>query len=156
MNDVFYQQALYNNWANHRVADVLEKIAGSLPPSVNQLWSHLINAQVTWCNRIKSIPSPLGIWDERSLVKNNELLQTSSSELLQLSLAPVEELTKIVAYTNSAGTPFQTSLQDILQQVFFHGVYHRGQIARELRKEGFEPVNTDYITFVREGKGNQQ
>jgi uncharacterized damage-inducible protein DinB len=32
-----------------------------------------------------------------------------------------------------------------------HGTYHRGQIAMQLRQQGLEPVNTDYIMFLRMG-----
>lgn len=31
-----------------------------------------------------------------------------------------------------------------------YGAYHRGQIARAHRAAGETPVNTDFITFVRE------
>jgi uncharacterized damage-inducible protein DinB len=44
---------------------------------------------------------------------------------------------------------FTNTVFDMLLQVFTHGGYHRGQIAMEMRKAGLEPINTDYINFVR-------
>jgi len=38
----------------------------------------------------------------------------------------------------------------MLLQAFTHGGYHRGQIAMQLRQQGLEPVNTDYIIWVRQ------
>jgi uncharacterized damage-inducible protein DinB len=47
---------------------------------------------------------------------------------------------------------FQTPIKDLLMHVALHGSYHRGQIAQALRLAGGEPVNTDFITFVRESE----
>ena len=55
-----------------------------------------------------------------------------------------------VTYQNSKGATFETPVGEVLMHVFSHGVYHRGQIALALRQAGAEPINTDYITFVRE------
>lgn len=55
-----------------------------------------------------------------------------------------------MSYRSSQGTPFQTSVGDILMHLASHGAYHRGQIALLLRQAGAEPLNTDFITFVRE------
>lgn len=56
---------------------------------------------------------------------------------------------RIIAYTNTQGTLFRTRLSDILIHLALHGSYHPGQIAMALRREGIEPVNTDYIAYVR-------
>jgi uncharacterized damage-inducible protein DinB len=45
--------------------------------------------------------------------------------------------------------PFANTIFDMLLQVFTHGGYHRGQIAMEMRRAGLEPINTDYIVFLR-------
>ena len=53
--------------------------------------------------------------------------------------------------------PAWTLLRDIERDILFHlashGAYHRGQISVTLRHSNLEPVNTDYITFVRELAG---
>ena len=59
-------------------------------------------------------------------------------------------LNQEVAYKNSKGLEFRTSIRDILSHVAFHSTYHRGQIATIIRDAGDEPVNTDFITFVQQ------
>jgi len=58
-------------------------------------------------------------------------------------------LIKIISYKNSSGRAFQNSVRDVLMHVALHGQYHRGQINLQLRANGMEPVNVDFITFVR-------
>ena len=60
-----------------------------------------------------------------------------------------DDLDATVEYTNSRGMTFTNSVFDMLMQVFTHGGYHRGQIAMEMRRAGLEPINTDYIVFLR-------
>jgi uncharacterized damage-inducible protein DinB len=31
-----------------------------------------------------------------------------------------------------------------------HGSYHRGQLARAVREAGAQPINTDFINYVRQ------
>ena len=52
-------------------------------------------------------------------------------------------------YRNSAGTAFDSRIDDILMHVAVHGAYHRGQVALSLRQEGVRPNPTDYIAFIR-------
>lgn len=61
-----------------------------------------------------------------------------------------ESLGQVVTYKNSKGQEFRTPVRDVLTHVALHGTNHRGQIATVVRDAGAEPVNTDYITFVRE------
>ena len=59
------------------------------------------------------------------------------------------DLDKVISYKNSTGKEFKNSVRDILIHVALHGQYHRGQINTRLRADGMDPVNTDFITFVR-------
>jgi uncharacterized damage-inducible protein DinB len=47
------------------------------------------------------------------------------------------------------GKYFENNVQQIMIHLVNHGTYHRGQVAMLLRQKGFEPVNTDYITYDR-------
>ena len=58
-------------------------------------------------------------------------------------------LARVVAYANTAGKPFETSVEDILLHVALHGQYHRGKVNLILRQEGYTPAPTDYIAFIR-------
>ena len=55
----------------------------------------------------------------------------------------------MVHYTNTNGQAFDNSVRDILFNVINHSTYHRGQIAREFREYGPEPLVTDYIFYKR-------
>ena len=64
---------------------------------------------------------------------------------------PPADLDRAVAYRNSKGEPWTSTVGDILTHVVTHSAYHRGQVASELRAAGFEPAYTDFIHAVRQG-----
>jgi uncharacterized damage-inducible protein DinB len=59
-------------------------------------------------------------------------------------------LSKSVTYKNSQGEDWTSRVEDILQHVIMHSVYHRGQIATEMRAAGLTPASTDFIHAVRQ------
>ncbi len=59
------------------------------------------------------------------------------------------DLGRAIAYVNSKGEAFESTVGDILLHVAQHGAYHRGQIARLLREAGHTPPYTDFIQFAR-------
>ena len=77
------------------------------------------------------------------VMQNEESLTTFLTNLAN------SDLDKLIFYTNSKGTEFKNSVRDILTHIALHGQYHRGQINSRLRADGIEPVNIDFITFVR-------
>ena len=56
-----------------------------------------------------------------------------------------------VAYRNSKGEFWTSTVGDILTHVVLHASYHRGQIAAAVRQAGGEPAYTDFIHAVRLG-----
>ncbi|MCM3727321.1 damage-inducible protein DinB [Neobacillus cucumis] len=135
------------DWANLRILETL-KTMGDHNSEAKRLFSHILLAEEVWLLRIKGLDSnPQEIWTELSLEKCSNLLAKNKQGFSEL-LGGLSE-TDIIVYKNSTGKKFSTAVQDILTHVALHGQYHRGQINRLLREEGFEPVNLDYITFVR-------
>jgi uncharacterized damage-inducible protein DinB len=138
------------NWANQRILETLQSMKGE-NQEVIRLFSHILFAEKVWITRLQGLDSSrLPIWSEvdievcADLVKqNNENLTTFLSSLSNT------DLDKIISYSNSKGKEFKNSVRDILTHVALHGQYHRGQINSRLRADGFEPVNLDFITFVR-------
>ena len=51
--------------------------------------------------------------------------------------------------TNSKGETFSNKIKDILFHIINHSTYHRAQIATDLKQNGIEPINTDYIFYKR-------
>lgn len=138
------------NWANLRILETLQSIEDE-NQEVSRLFSHILLAEKVWITRLRGLDSSrLPIWSEvdievcADLVRqNNESLTTFLANLSNF------DLDKLLSYTNSKGKVFKNSIRDILTHVALHGQYHRGQINSRLRAAGSEPVNMDYITFVR-------
>jgi uncharacterized damage-inducible protein DinB len=141
--------AAYNLWANETLVNWLENIGDTVPATTLHLLSHISNAQLIWLSRIKNMAPSHGVFDDHSLPDCREMLYSSSDQLLELAAMPIIGLTQLISYTNTQGEGFETSIEDILIQVFNHGTYHRAQVAIDLRQHGLAPVNTDYITYVR-------
>lgn len=142
----------YNNWANSLLLDSLAEVftirAVIVPNHCMTLLSHIANAQVIWtCRMLGSIPG-VSVWQLHDLDTCSTLLGKSAKELAEI----VKDRTlhdHIVKYNVSTGEPFATAVADILLHLFNHGTYHRSQIAKEMRAQGLDPINTDYIRFVR-------
>ncbi|PSR55289.1 damage-inducible protein DinB [Adhaeribacter arboris] len=145
--------AAYTSWANQRLLETLEKFGEKLPATSLHLFSHLLNAEIIWLARIQRLESPVTVFDEHTIIECRKLQESTFERFIGLADSSPEELENLITYKNTKGETFTTSLEDILMQVFNHGTYHRAQIARDLRQNGLEPINTDYIMFVRETEG---
>lgn len=150
MSTAIHQMWAYNDWANRRVLKKLSELDTDLPYTALRLMSHIVNAQIIWLSRMKGMTPKWGTWDDHSIIECKELHEQSSAGLRECVEANVEGFTHNISYTNTMGITFHNNLQDILLQAFNHGTYHRGQIALELRRNGFEPPATDYIHFIRD------
>ncbi|MED1439460.1 DinB family protein [Aeribacillus composti] len=138
------------HWANERILDSLQKIEGENNGAL-RLFSHILLTEKLWFTRLQGLDSShIAIWEDvhidacAELAKQNE--QSITSFLKNLTN---RDLDNIVTYKNSKGIEFQNTLREILTHVALHGHYHRGQINLRLRSERHEPVNVDFITFVR-------
>jgi uncharacterized damage-inducible protein DinB len=143
-------QRLYQHmvWADTRILECLR----SAPEQRSvRLFAHLLAAEQVWLARLREQDSSaLPIWPELSLEECAALAEQSRAEYARyLALLPEAVLSSTVTYRNSKGAEFTTSVVDILTHVALHGSYHRGQIASAVRASGAEPVNTDFISFVR-------
>ena len=138
------------NWANQRILETLQSIEEE-NQEVNRLFSHILFAEKIWITRLQGLDSSrLPIWLEVDIEVCAELVKQNEESLTTfLTNLANTDLDKLILYTNSKGTEFKNSVRDILTHVALHGQYHRGQINSRLRADGIEPVNIDFITFVR-------
>ncbi|KAA9340023.1 DinB family protein [Adhaeribacter soli] len=142
--------AEYNIWANDRLLTHLENLPGEAPAGALKLFSHVLNAQYIWISRMTDTVCPVTVWQEHSLKELRKLHEETSPRLYDLLKdADLEEFNREIKYTNSQGMAYTNRVCDIFTHVFNHCTYHRAQVAKELRNNGFEPINTDYITYVR-------
>ncbi|HSI91018.1 MAG TPA: DinB family protein [Adhaeribacter sp.] len=142
--------AEYNIWANSRLLKHLDQLPGEAPATALRLFSHVLNAQAIWIARLTGTVSPVKVWQEHSLETLHTLHEDTSNRLYDLlKSADIAEFNREIKYTNSEGLDFTNRVCDIFTHVFNHSTYHRAQVATALRQAGFEPINTDYITYVR-------
>jgi uncharacterized damage-inducible protein DinB len=140
----------WNDWA-HR--EVLAALGRAEPPQrAAKVFSHMLGAEFLWLARLLKEDRRVVVWPEGSReiwrVELEELRWMWSSYLGSLTDA---ELGSMVAYVNSKGEAYSSSVDDILTHVVQHASYHRGQIAGALRDAGQEPPYTDYIHAARRG-----
>lgn len=136
-------------WANRRA---LEATGATDDPEPIRLLSHILAAERVWLQRLDTGDSSgLEIWPELSR-RECESLVVRNVEGYRHRLSELDggKLDREVTYRNSAGRKFDTPVREIVHHVLLHGSHHRGQIAMCLRDAGCEPVNTDFVTFVRE------
>ncbi len=151
----------YNRWANERVLDAAAGLSaeayardlGSSFPSVRDTLVHVFAAEWVWLSRWQGT-SPAGLpadWELSTV----EALRTRWAEVERERAALLAglgdaELDRTVAYRNTKGEPFTSSLGQMLRHVVNHSTYHRGQVTTMLRQLGAEPVGTDLIQYYRE------
>ena len=136
-------------WADQRLLAALRGSAGT-PAEAWREYGHIIGADETWLARLERRLASLPVWPAEPPAALETLTETvHAGYAAYLARRTDDSLGDLVAYTNSAGKSFETSVQDILQHVPLHAQYHRGKTNLLLRQAGLEPAPTDYIAFVR-------
>lgn len=149
MKSYFINLFKYHAWANQKVIDGL-KGTGISEGIVLKIFSHLLLAEKTWLQRLKSEKYDNKFWTELTLADCNKLAENNETQINEFlnSLSESDFETK-VKYTNSKGIEYTNTVTEMLTHLSHHSSYHRGQIAREMRRLGKEPVYTDYIAYLR-------
>jgi uncharacterized damage-inducible protein DinB len=139
----------YDIWANREMLDGLQ----NGPPTRSLKWmGHIIGSEYLWLARIAGKPAPLPVWPDLSVEECDRRLNELSVKLSEtLASATPKRLSETVAYTNSKGEAWTSTVEDIFIHLTIHSAYHRGQMASDLRSAGHEPPYTDYIHAVRQG-----
>jgi uncharacterized damage-inducible protein DinB len=153
MKEHFLRLFHHADWANRRVLALLQNLSAP-PEKARRVFAHLLAAEQVWLTRLRGADSShLEIWPDHSLEKCAVQVEVNAAEYRRYLEALTDDRLNLTStYRNSKGTEFSNSVSDTLTHVSMHGAYHRGQIAQTIRGAGHEPVNTDFITFVREGK----
>lgn len=138
----------YDQWANKKVLEVVcttEVENSNQFSEIRKLLSHLFAAQQIWIARITGESAGLEIWPDLSLQEIQELMEENPGKLR----AQIHKKDQVVSYSNSSGTPFSNTVEEVLTHLAIHGQHHRAQIARLLRGAGAEPPTTDLIFYLR-------
>lgn len=149
MQGILQRLVDHMSWAD---AQVLTKLR-SAPEDTDALkwYAHVLAAERIWYLRLHGQDwTTQRVWPAMSLDDCAALAAQNSTQLGQyVSKLADEDLGRGVAYTNSAGDNFTSTVSDIVTHLALHGVHHRGQIAASLRSHGVDPPALDFIRFAR-------
>ncbi len=160
MNEMLSQYAAYNTWANARLIDTMSALTDAqldteISSSFNSLRKtvyHTWGAEDVWLQRLQQLPSPApeAIGYTGTFGQACSKWRTTSAELGKMAASSGDALAVRLAYRDFKGNPWENPVGSILQHVFNHATYHRGQIVTMLRQLGVTDIpSTDYIAWVR-------
>lgn len=152
MKKYFLRLFQFNAWANQRVLHALERQNVS-HEKILSLMGHIAAAEMLWLHRIKGLPKPnVKLWDNYSISELEAMIEKIDHQWLEF-IETTENFDRELNYTNYTGDPFTNNVEAIIMHTANHASYHRAQVAMLLRQNGFEPVNTDFITYDRIMRG---
>lgn len=161
MKQLLEQYATYSLWANEQLMNTLLKLSPSklqeeTPSSFPTLFKtllHMWDAETIWWQRMEgaaslTIPSKVFTGDAAALA--NGILAQNRQWLGWVKELPEAALQQPLRYKNLKGVDFEDPLYVILNHVFNHGTYHRGQLVTMLRALGVSEIpQTDFIFWHR-------
>lgn len=138
---------LYNSFANKKVLEKIRLLPD--PQPCIRLFSHLINCQYKWLNRISIYPeiSTLDWWAPEYPIDKLEAEWDKSLQgwLDFLANTSEEALHAPVKWIGIQNKPYTAALKDIPLQLNYHSIHHRAQMQSIIRAQGLEPDFVDYI-----------
>lgn len=144
----------YNDWANQKLLEAIADLTDKT--EALELFSHLVNAQNKWYNRIVQQTEDHSLEWMRPLYAEQEL-NAAWAKSIGTWIACLESKTETsleedVLFTRASdGKPMAVKLKDLALQLNYHAIHHRAQINTLISKQGVRPPATDYIyTKLRE------
>jgi uncharacterized damage-inducible protein DinB len=117
------------------------------------IFGHVLAAQFLWLHRIKGLTPPnVKLWGEYSLDTLEKMAKDANQQWLDF-VESNDNFDRELTYTNYTGDPYTNNVESIMMHLVNHCSYHRAQVALLLRQKGFEPINTDLITYDRVVRG---
>lgn len=158
MNQRYIDYAHYNIWANKRLIENLRAQADELItkelvssfPSIRATLLHIWFAETGWLSRLRG--SGWKADNVTSFAGSNQELyaawRKTSKEFKNFTMEA--DLEKVIMFEHK-GRTFSIPAREIVQTVFNHGSFHRGQVVMMMRQLGItEIAQTDYIEWVRQ------
>lgn len=162
MKELLQQYAQYNVWANKRIIDIMAKLEDGLTnkevassfPSLQATVCHTWAAEYIWLQRLQLAEYPRWVGSDfngtfEEACKN---WQQVSAELVQFVDKQYDDraFQHVLQYYDRAKASHKTPVCHVLQHVFNHSTYHRGQLVTMLRQLDAKDIPaTDFIAFAR-------
>lgn len=138
----------YNDWANNKLIVSLKE-QNIIEETVLKLFSHIILSEQIWMLRLEGGDySNKNFWKVLDLTECEKIMNENRKKYK--SFLDNKDIPDTITYKNSKGIGYTNSIFDVFVHVSLHSAYHRGQIAKAVRRLHKEPVVTDYIAFIRE------
>jgi uncharacterized damage-inducible protein DinB len=148
MKKYFLKLYQYNAWSNKRVLGCLTR-QNIHDEKILTLMGHIVAAQFLWLHRIKGLPAPnVKLWGEYTLNQLVELAEDAGKKWIEF-VESTDNFDRELTYKNYVNEPYTNNVETIMIHLVNHSSYHRAQIALLVRQKGFEPINTDFITYDR-------
>ncbi|MCE2895879.1 MAG: DinB family protein [Flammeovirgaceae bacterium] len=152
MKKYFLKLYQYNAWANERVMACLRRQSVQ-DEKILSIFGHVLAAQFLWLHRIKGLTPPnVKLWGEYTLDTLEKMANDANQQWLDF-VESNDTFDRELTYTNYTGDPYTNNVESIMMHLVNHCSYHRAQVALLLRQQGFEPINTDLITYDRVVRG---
>lgn len=136
----------YNHHSNQNLIVLISEKHQNISEKTIRLMHHLINAQQIWNARIAK-EKQFDVWQMNNWNRIAKIDIQNHSKTL--ALLEAMDLNCTITYLNTKGVKFSNTVKDILFHIINHSTYHRAQIAADLKQNGIEPINTDYIFYKR-------
>ena len=160
MNSVLHLQSLikFHLWRRDSITQLIADIDSTyltreLTGSFSSLYivlNHLVWAEKVWLSRVKKNTTAMmpenGMNVDRLL---QEWKQVSDDWAALIENTPENEFETVLTYFNSRGEKYSNTLGEIIIHFIDHSTYHIGQMMNAIRGFGLEPVQTNFIHYLR-------
>lgn len=148
MKAYFLKLYRYNAWSNKRVIDTLVR-QDVRDEKILSIMGHILAAQYLWLHRIEGLPpAKVKLWGEYTLDQLAHMADEIGNRWLDF-VESTDDFNRELTYRNYTNDPYTNNVENIMIHLVNHSSYHRAQVALLLRQKGFEPINTDFITYDR-------
>jgi len=155
MKKYFLKLYHYNAWSNNRVLNCIKRQTVG-DEKILTIMGHIVAAQFLWLHRIKGLPPPdVKLWGTYTLDQLLVMAEDAGKKWIDF-VESTEDFDRELTYRNYLNEPYTNNVEMIMIHLVNHSSYHRAQIAMLLRQKGFEPINTDFITYDRVMRGQLQ
>ncbi len=142
----------YDAWGNRAALDSLRLSTQAPTSRACAITAHLLGAGRIWLDRLHGRAPSTEVWPALSVEECESGFRDLEADWSRyLEGLDAADLSRTIAYTNSKGEPWKSTIADVILHVALHGTYHRGQIAMLVRQNGQTPAYTDFIEATRRG-----